>query len=167
MAFVPEDGAGIAGANSFVSVAGADAFFADRADTAWSALSSGAKQAALIEASSYLDSYYAADWPGTILSSDQGLSWPRTGAFDANGRALEGVPSKVVEAVCLLAKEASAAPLVVSYDAAAVVTRKKLGPLETEYAATSAQPGKRYPFVGILLRGIVRGGGQSLRLVRT
>jgi hypothetical protein len=166
MAFLAEDGTGIDGANSFVSVSGADSFFLDRADTAWAALSSTAKQAALIQASSYLDSYYAGLWPGDILSDTQGLSWPRTGAYDANGRELSGVPGKVIEAVCLLAKEASGSPLTSSYDGAAVVTRKKLGPLETEYAATGRTPGKRYPFVALALRGIVSGGGSALKLVR-
>ena len=56
MAFVTEDGTGLAEANSYVSVAEADAYHADRGNAAWIGEDS-AKQSALIKATDYLENH--------------------------------------------------------------------------------------------------------------
>lgn len=43
MAFIAEDGSGLEGANSLVTVEFADEYFADRMNTAWAALTQEAK----------------------------------------------------------------------------------------------------------------------------
>ena len=90
-------------ANSYVSVAEADVFFATSVgNSAWPT-SAGSKEAALIEASRILDSQF--NWIGNIANSEQALRWPRTDAFDADGRMISAVciPKLVKDAACNLA----------------------------------------------------------------
>jgi len=55
----PEDGTGTnPAANTYVSQATADAYFSDRANAAWAALTADQKAAALIQATQYLDARY-------------------------------------------------------------------------------------------------------------
>ena len=50
MAFIVEDGTGVEDANSYTSVAFADAYFADRNNTTWSGASVADKEFALVKA---------------------------------------------------------------------------------------------------------------------
>jgi len=69
---------GTADANSYLTVAEADAYFAERLySEAWGAASNENKEAALIMATGLLDSSYV--WSGSATTPDQTLAWPRTG----------------------------------------------------------------------------------------
>ncbi|MDH7971044.1 hypothetical protein QH494_02525 [Sphingomonas sp. AR_OL41] len=74
---IVETGAGLANANSYVSVTDADTYFADRAVTKWAALSSGDKSAALIRATDYLDTMFV--FRSVPLLDTQSLQNPRYG----------------------------------------------------------------------------------------
>jgi hypothetical protein len=90
-------------ANSYISVAEADVFFANTVgNSAWPSSGSN-KEAALIEASRILDSQFK--WNGFIANNDQALRWPRTDVYDADGRLLSAVsiPKLVKDATCNLA----------------------------------------------------------------
>ena len=71
-----EDGTLVAGADSYTSLAFADAYMASHASaTAWLALNSAAREGLLVRASRQLDALV--EWKGYKLDIDQGLGWPR------------------------------------------------------------------------------------------
>jgi hypothetical protein len=82
MAFIVEDGTGIANATAYVDVAFVDSYHTDRLNTAWTGLSDTAlKQAAIIKATDYID--YRWDFIGDRKKAFelQSLKWPRIGAW--------------------------------------------------------------------------------------
>ena len=94
--------AGAATANSYASVAEADAYLAVRGDTStWTALSTGAKEAKLQWAALWLDTL---TFYGTRYSQSQPLAWPRYGVTDRDGYSVEGlIPSALKNAQAELA----------------------------------------------------------------
>jgi len=96
-----EDGTGLDDAESYVSVAEADAYFTALGNDNWTG-STSVKEAALRKATEYLDATY--NWRGLIFSVEQTLGWPRTGVYDREGRDLaESVPLRVKKATYELA----------------------------------------------------------------
>jgi hypothetical protein len=87
VAVIVENGSIVANANSYVSVANADAYFSARNNTTWAAYSTAVKEAALLYACQWLNSRY--EWPGVISDVTQELSWPRDGAEDSEGRDID------------------------------------------------------------------------------
>lgn len=94
------------GVNSFVSLADAEAYFADRLDVAaWTEATDPQKEAALVTATSILD---GKTWAGYAVAEDQDLAFPRLGSyFDPKvGYAIvfpEDVPDRVKKATYELA----------------------------------------------------------------
>lgn len=82
MALTVETGIGVAGADSYDSLAAVDAFHAARGNTAWAAADAAAREAALREATDYLDIWHINGGPRS--SSLQGLNFPYEGTDDAN-----------------------------------------------------------------------------------
>lgn len=107
MAFVVEDGTGLATATSLVSVADADTYWTDRVgdNAAWLALDEDVKQRQLILASDYMRNTRRYNWTGNRKLVTQRQPWPRTGAFERGAGAIGDsvVPFQVVEAVAYLA----------------------------------------------------------------
>lgn len=161
MAFVVENGTGLPDANSYVSVAEADAYHADRGNNAWTG-AEAVKQAALVRATDYIEQIYGERWQGAPVSMSQALSWPRGGV--ANVPA-DIVPVRLKQAVCQLALEAvSGIELNPTLDRA--IKKEKIGPLETEYM-NNASSGEVRPAIDGLLRALLRGGnGLNGRVVR-
>jgi hypothetical protein len=83
MGIVIEDGTGVATANSYVSATMLETYCADRAIT----VPDGDADAALIRATQYIEGHYRGRWPGsrTKYRGQQGLSWPRFGAYADDG----------------------------------------------------------------------------------
>lgn len=79
MAIVVEDGTGLASAESLIAVAVADTYLAARGLTAWALLATAVKEAALVQASEYLNETH---WSGYRLKATQALSWPRSFDLD-------------------------------------------------------------------------------------
>jgi len=93
---------GDAAADSYVTIAYADAFFASQTTTGiWPTLLAS-KEAAAIDATRLLDSQF--DWFGTICSDTQALRWPRNDAYDSDERLLpvDRIPNIVMQATCYL-----------------------------------------------------------------
>lgn len=109
-------------ATSYVSLAYADAYFADRGSTSWTGTNT-LKQGALVRATDYVKAFFA----------------PR---FDPDKVDLTALPDKLLKAVCEYAVIELVTPggLVPSAaDAAStVVTKEKVGPIETTYAVHGA-----------------------------
>lgn len=103
MPLIVEDGTLPAGANSFASVADADAYHAARLTAAWTdELAEAQKEAALIRASDWLNRKVM--WNGRKASRSQRMAWPRAGVSTQDGPVpSDEVPAEVVEACCELA----------------------------------------------------------------
>ncbi len=154
MAFTVEDGTGVEDANSLCSVEFADAYFADRAITAWTG-DAAAKQTALVRATDYIETRFGHKFRGCKAEDDQALSWPRVDVS-----ADDTVPVGIRKAASEYALRALTATLLPDpeYDASGRVVvskREKVGPIE-ESAAYLNSSGivlfKAYPAADALLR---------------
>jgi hypothetical protein len=156
MALEVEDGTGNPLAVSYSSVADASALHAARNTAAWFAASLAEQEAALIEATDWVDSH---DFVGEIEFGAQALAFPRLYAYDREGRLLVGVPAQVKRATILLAADALSGALRPSTAATSgALKRKKVGPLELEYFEGGQATARSFPEVDALLRGLVVGG---------
>jgi hypothetical protein len=151
------------GNDSYLSLESADLYWSERNDATWAGAAVLAKEAALREATQYLDGRY--DWVGDHPGGGQRLAWPRLGAVDHEGRPVTGIPGKVAEAAAELARQALSEPLAPAEARGGRTRREKVGPLEVEYLST-APGGRSYPFVTLLLKGLIRGDGRRPQLVR-
>lgn len=136
MAFVVEDGTGKPNATSFVTVAAADAYWADRAGSAWAGYSTPAKEAALIAASDYLRNEQRYRWVGTKKTATQSMPWPRVDAVERNGPAIPDtvVPWQVQEAAAILGDRTATGEDLQPDLAAQAVTSETVGPISVTYA---------------------------------
>lgn len=99
MAFTVEDGSGIAGANAYITVSFFRDYHGDRGRTVDSGTySDSVVQAAIIQASDYLEQRFGNRYKGFRQSKGQGLGWPRYDAFDVDGFVLNLVPTKLQRA---------------------------------------------------------------------
>jgi hypothetical protein len=83
MALVLEDGTAVPTANSYANSSMLDSYCADRAIDQ----PAGDADAALIRGTQYIEGRYRGRWPGsrTKYRGQQGLSWPRFGAYADDG----------------------------------------------------------------------------------
>lgn len=167
MAFVVEDGTGKSDATSYISVADADSYWADRGTpTEWTAATATDKEQALVKATDYIDAHYR--WiSGTIGSTDQALAWPRDNAVDRHGRYFDSdeVPGEIEAAVCELAQKVLEGDTLIT-DVEDRVTREKVGPIETEYADGGSTGQTSYSFVDQILAGLV-GSSMVAEVIRS
>ena len=147
MTLIVEDGSGLPNAESYISVADADTYFANRGNAVWAAITDiPTKEQLLRAATDYMRQNYRLRWVGMRVTITQGLDWPRAWvpivdspsgyrAFPAY-LALNVVPQEVSSACAELAVRASSAPL--SPDLTTQVTQETVGPITVHY-----QPGAR------------------------
>lgn len=136
MSLIVEDGTGLSDADSYVSVADADDYHARRANAGWTG-DDGAKEAALVRATDYLDGLYRARWVGRPVMVGQGLCWPRVYAWVQNGYLpSDAVPKALVRACCEAALRELQAPGGLTPDIypGERVISEVVGPLQTDYA---------------------------------
>lgn len=155
MALVVEDGTGLTNANSFVSVADADTYLADRGRTAWAALTTQQKEAALINATDFLNAAFG--WVGYRNTATQALAWPRT---SYSPRIPAGVPVQVKQAVTRVADLAATegASLFSAVSGSELVRRAQAGPVSVEFSdqalAVAATGRALMPWLNDLLAGL-------------
>ncbi len=171
MAFTVDSGSGDAGANAYVSTAYVSTHHSDRNNIAWVDFDTLEQEAAIIRASDYIDKRFGRRFRGVRVSKEQGLEWPRTGAFDNDGFLLSGsdnIPRQIEKAAAEYALRSAMcgvlapdAPLPIPHQdltdsdcgtsrsdqgATGQITRKKekVGPLEEEtwYETNSQVLGK-------------------------
>ncbi len=103
MALIVEDGSIVAGANTYVTVSGADDYFDLYVDSRWTATAAtdAKKEAAIYKGMRYLEGL---NWKGTTVSGmeTQPLQWPRQDVKDRDDVAVseDVVPDQVVWALC-------------------------------------------------------------------
>ena len=171
MAFVVEDGTGLSGANSYASVTEALTYFNDVQNTTWTSASTSAQQAALVQASRYIDLRWGIKFPGQQLSPDQGLEFPRTGTHGLDN----SIPQLLKRAVYEYGVRALQNPLApdpqtnsgpITYQKS-----KKVGPLEFTYGVVSSglgstvEPFLTYPVPDALMKRLIgaTGTGRAYR----
>lgn len=79
MSIIVEDGTVVAGANSYVTRAETNDYFKCTNDTVWSSVTNNDKDAAIINASRYLQQMYRLKWLGSRVEPAQAIDWPRSG----------------------------------------------------------------------------------------
>ena len=161
MALTVEDGSKPAGSNCYISVADADAYHLARSNAAWAAATTGVKEAAILEATCWLNGQ---PWKGRKVAS-RTMAWPRADVVDGDGWpvATDTVPEVVGMACAELAGEivAGSDPLAVQDRA---MSEMSVGPISISYEQGAAKA-PTFPAVTALLRGLVYGSG-TIRLVR-
>ena len=167
----------IVGTNSYISVADADAYFATRLNSsAWINADTATKEAALIQATRTLDALY--DWDGSLADDNQSLGWPRSDAYDCEGRTIDSdiIPECVANATCeealhLLSGDVLTTPSLLTQG----FKKAKLGSMEIEVAdsASTATPDKvstmardMLSCVGTQKSGAASGGGFNMPVMR-
>lgn len=165
MALVVEDGTGLSDAESYASVAAADAYATARGLT-WSG-TDAAKEQALRRATTWLDGRYRGRWPGTkVRLRLQALDWPRTGAHDIAGDTVDyqSVPIEVVNATIEAAVREIATPGSLSPDVTGEKVLTRLG--ELSWQVTGTGPEAKRPIMtvidDILSRLIATGRGVTV-----
>jgi hypothetical protein len=181
MALIVENGTGLANAESYVSVADATTYHANRGNAAWAALASDTVREQLLRrATDYMMQTYRLRWNGTRVNGVQALDWPRAYVKrqdyeyqGLNGSTFIGgyyyypsneVPPEVKNACAELALKASSSTLLA--DLTQGVKRKKVDVLEIEYDQYSPQT-KRYVAIDRLLAPFLSGSSASHQVVRS
>lgn len=93
-----EDGTGVSGANSVVTVAEADSYNFERGRQAWLAYDEFEKARRLVLATDFVMRSYR--WKGRRKFRTQPLAFPRIRLIDADGFPVDGIPFAVKAAVC-------------------------------------------------------------------
>lgn len=174
MAFIPEDGTGVTGANSYCNVAYADAYFALAGNTTWAALDNTKKEQALYKGSQYIDIAWGSVFPGSRWSETQGLAWPRKLCCND---AVPSFPGSLQTACCEYAVRASVAPLLPDpvFDESGrqpTLQKSKVGPLEEEIRWSGSEglgdhvEFKPYPLPDGMMRSFLPTGSTGGRVFR-
>jgi len=167
MALIVEDGSGVSGAESYLSVADADTYWSNRNDTQWSGADTADKEAALRTATQYIDATY--NFLSQIERSDQALKWPRVNFYDRNDFFIDSIPNALKDATAELARDYIVnGDLLPSQSRGGDIRKVKAGSVEVEYG--EAAPTQRtFNFVNRLLAAFTDGrqGSANMRLSRT
>jgi len=167
MSLIVEDGTGLPNAESYISVADADARQASLGNDLWATLTTAEKEEALRRATIYMLQAYRQRWTGyrAKIVPMQALDWPRYGVeVDHFPVHFDIVPADIANACADLAFKAAAGDL--APDLSQGVIREKVGPIETEYNRGSPQF-VRFRSIDMMLAPYLTGGSSRAVLVRS
>lgn len=161
--FIVETGAVVENANALVSVIDADQIMENFGNsTDWSGATQAAKEAAIREATRYLNINYV--WAGWKVDVDQTCQWPRYDTYDEDGNAIDSdiVHQLVKEACAYLALQViEGDTLLEDFQNESKVKKTKdvIGPLteEREYVVGET-PEKTYSVVEKLITPFIING---------
>ena len=159
----------VVGTDTYLSVTDANTYWSNRGNADWSAASTTAKEAALREATQYVDGAF--DFIGNQIIENV-LAWPRagvvieTGNFRGIAYDSDTIPPQVKNAVAELALEALTARLAPSQARGGAVKREKVDVIEVEYM-DFAPSGKVYSFAAMILKPLTTGSKSTRKLIRT
>lgn len=178
MAIIVEDGTGKADAETYISVADADAYHLARANTAWAALLTADKEAHLRKAADHMLQAYRMRWKGSRVTGTQALDWPRAWVVrddfeqsTLNGSQVIGsrqyypsddVPLEVSRACAELALRSISGEL--APDVGQRTVREKVDVIEVEYDRYSSAY-TQFRAVDNLLSPFLRDTGGTMRQV--
>ncbi len=188
MAFVVEDGTGLADANSYAEIVEVTAYLTDRnRQEAWEDLDEEVQEAALVLATDYVElvfgKYFLGCPENPTTGVYQALHFPATDVWDKNNQLVTGVPQKLKFAIAEYAERIAVSGKTLSpdpvYDDAANPsikrTKSKVGPIEEEieyhgsdtFGGFNRQSNRRYPTADRLLFDLVsRMPGKSKSIIR-
>jgi hypothetical protein len=156
-----EDGTGLVLATSYASIVDVTNWIVGREDdTAWLEASMDRQEAALLEATTYLDGTFM--WKGSIKVTTQALAWPRLDAYDNEGRYIDpsSLPRALVDACCFLAGKAVSSSLQPEREIGVPSVRSKsVGTLSITYSDAGQTTKREWPEVRTMLNGLTIGGG--------
>lgn len=136
MALIVEDGTGVIGAESPVSVLEATALLAEIGiTTAWTGLGESRQEGLLRRSTSDIGNEWR--FRGLLVNALQGIAFPRKDLEDYEDRLVVGVPRPYKEAVAEYAYSLSLTSDVVS-NASAEVEQVKVGPIDIKLASSSS-----------------------------
>lgn len=163
MALTVETGAGVAGADSYISLADARIYATSRGIAL--SVTDATAEVQLRNAFDYLETL--TDYKGQRVASDQATQWPRSGVFlfpGADEVAIDEIPLSLKYAqVQLAAAVNSGLDLQPTANGDPFIVRDKVGPIETQYSFTVSTSG--VPIVraaSSLLSPLLNGGGSFL-----
>lgn len=172
MSIVVEEGAGLSNAESYCSVADADAYHAARGRTDWAALTTLQKESSLRVATDYMERTFGTRWRGRVTSASQALSWPRVGAQRQGFPGFlssNSVPDLVRNACAELALASSVIDLSsdLTSEASGAVIKEKVGPIEVTYAeGVSRSASTSFSTINGMLAPLLASGANSIQVVR-
>jgi hypothetical protein len=166
MAFLVEDGYGLASANAYATVEFVDEYHTDRNNTSWPSVAASpaspdenleAKQAAIVRASAIIDARYRAKFPGTRKNGrSQGLEWPRSDAEDTYDQVIPDteVPIEVQQATAEAAIREYLSPgsLAPDFVSSQKVVSERVGALAVTYSDKQTTSGSEAvtPIISII-----------------
>lgn len=166
MALVVEDGTAKTDAESYITVAAADAYHSARGNAAWTGADS-VKEAALRKAAAFIDGRYRDRWRGSRRTKDQALAWPRVKVVDSDGFPVASnvLPTAVAQAcaeAALLVVAGTDLTPVLEHGGALQAESVQVGPIsESKTYRPSAPARATYTKLDDLLGGIIRVGSTS------
>lgn len=106
MVIIPEDGSGVTGANSYVTLAFADEYFSTHPfySTEWEDLANDRRSALVVASTNQLDQLF--NWFGFRSYNEQLLDWPRQRVWLADNydyAASNSIPLAIKKATCEMA----------------------------------------------------------------
>lgn len=171
MSIIVETGTALPNAESYASVAAADARCAAFGLASWAALANDAKEIALRGATRFMVAVYRTRWAGRRCTREQALDWPRYDVcVDDFVVVSNTVPVEVVNACIDLAARAGAGEeLLPDLDTGNnQIKRDKTGPLETEYYQNNTDAASRFVAIDAALTPFfgAAGGAGMMKVVR-
>lgn len=162
MALVIEDGTGVAGANSYITVAEAREFADLR--SLFLPLSDADVEALIIKAFDYLEGL---DYKGEPANPPQAAEFPRRNLYIQGILFSESsIPYKLKQAQCQLTVEANNTELLPTGDGREVV-KEKVDVIEVEYAEKGISVARpTFTAVNNFLKDLVRRGSGGLKSLR-
>ena len=157
------------GTDVYLSVADADTYWSVRNNTTWSAASTAVKEAALREATQYIDANYEFIGQQKV---ENPLVFPRhdveieNGNFRGNYYNDQTIPPMIKNACAELALLAISARLEPPLARGGAVKREKIDVIEVEYM-DSAPGGTSYSYVNKLLKPLLASGKNTRKLARS
>lgn len=140
MSIIVETGAGLADAESYLTVADFKGY-CDKRGLSYADHSDTVIEQKLRIATGYIDTVKR--YKGQRLLTEQSLEFPRANLTDWGGLPVTGVPGRVKQACAELAYKAFTENLYVDLDRGGMVTSQSVGPMSVSYA-DKAPVGKSY-----------------------
>ena len=174
MALIVEDGSGLVNAESYISVADAATYHANRGNAAWAAIASDIiREQLLRKATDYMMAVYRLRWAGYRYNSSQALDWPRLYVPILDTLSTNQFPQYVDFNVVTVAVKNACAELALKAntetlmaDLSQATIKEKVDVIEVEYNKYSPQY-KRYIQIDNMLSIYFKSKDGSAILIRS
>lgn len=167
--FVVEDGSIVSGANAYVTLADANQYHENFGNpSAWSGATDANKQAAIRQATQFIDQEYGPQFKGTRANSEQELMFPRSGVTARDGfwYPHDEIPQRLKDATAILALKAISETLMADQTNPGTIKKEtvKVGPIteSKEYMGGKDQE-KYYRLAENLLLDLLTDGAEMIR----